>query len=143
MGDKIEARGPREEGPQAHSGIMLHAGIAITRPANASYPRSQRSQDVYAKSVKIFKDAAAILRQPASDRSRCRTPAPACRRCWCILIRRGRIEARALHGVLRRLRRHQGAATGYGIPELAARGIGCLIVVGPAMARACASAICR
>src|ERR1700722_8490294 len=67
MGDKGEARGSDE----LRKGNKLTAASCFMR-ATRYYqtgelfiqPRSQVSMDVYAKSVKIFKEAAAIIRRP-------------------------------------------------------------------------------
>ena len=71
MGDKIEARGRDAE----RAGHKLTAASCFMR-ATRYYqtgerfiqPRSQRSMDVYAKSVKIFQEAAAIIRRPRIER---------------------------------------------------------------------------
>ena len=63
MGDRIEARG-RDEERKGHrrtaASCFLRASRYYQTGERFIHPRSQRSQDVYAKSVKIFKDAAAI-----------------------------------------------------------------------------------
>ena len=135
MGDKIEARGR----------AALAAGHALTAAAcfmracryyqtgeRFIHPRSPRSMDVYAKAVKIFKEAAAIIRRPriepvevpyanASLPALLVHPDPAAA---------GTRPAPAMvffdgFDVTKELQ------YGYGIPDLAARGIGCLIVDGP------------
>src|SRR5438876_6712633 len=67
MGDKIAARGRDEE----RRGHRLTAASCFMRAARYYQtgerfiqPRSERSMAVYATSVKIFKDAAAIIRHP-------------------------------------------------------------------------------
>lgn len=135
MGDKIEARGRAEE-REGHSRSAAHCFLRASRYYQTGerfiHPRSQRSQDIYAKSVKIFRDAAAILRDrriepvevpygntslpallvhpdPAVTGGK---PAP------CMVFFDGFDVTKELQ-------------YGYGVPELAARGIGCLIVDGP------------
>ena len=96
------------------------------------HPRSQRSQDVYAKSVKIFQDAAAIIRRPriepvevpygtTSLPALLVHPDPAAtggKPAPCMVFFDGFDVTKELQ-------------YGYGVPDLAARGIGCLIVDGP------------
>src|SRR5256885_3949472 len=64
MGDKIEARGRDEE----ERGHRLTAAACFRRASRYYqtgerfiHPRSQRSQDIYAKSVRIFTEAAAAM----------------------------------------------------------------------------------
>jgi dienelactone hydrolase len=135
MGDTIEARGRAAE----QAGHKLTAASCFLR-ATRYYqtgerflqPKSQRGMDVYAKSVKTFRDAAAIIRGPriehveipyegaslpallvhpdravASDR-----PAPA------MVYFDGFDVTKEIQ-------------YGYAVPDLAARGVGCLIVDGP------------
>ena len=135
MGDKIEARG-REEERKGHR----HTAASCFRRASRYYqtgerfvhPRSQRSMDVYAKSVQLFKDAAAVIRHPriepvevpydgASLPALLVHPDPAAA---------GGKPAPAMvffdgFDVTKELQ------YGYGVPDLAARGVGCLIVDGP------------
>ncbi len=96
------------------------------------HPRSQRSMDVYAKSVAIFKEAAGIIRHPriepvevpydgTSLPALLVHPDPAAagsRPAPCMVFFDGFDVTKELQ-------------YGYGIPDLAARGIGCLIVDGP------------
>src|ERR1700747_3726112 len=67
MGDKIEARG-REAAKAGHAltaaSCFLRASRYYQTGERFIHPRSPRSMGVYAKSVKIFKDAAAILPSP-------------------------------------------------------------------------------
>src|ERR1700686_2214262 len=67
MGDKIEARG-REAARAGHkltaASCYLRASRYYQTGERFIHPRSQRSNDIYAKSVKIFQDAALILRPP-------------------------------------------------------------------------------
>jgi dienelactone hydrolase len=135
MGDKIEARG-REAERKGHR----HTAASCFRRASRYYqtgerfihPRSQRSMDVYAKSVQLFKDAATVIRQPriepvevpydgASLPALLVHPDPAAA---------GGKPAPAMvffdgFDVTKELQ------YGYGVPDLAARGVGCLIVDGP------------
>jgi dienelactone hydrolase len=135
MGDKIEARG-REEESKGHkrtaASCFLRASRYYQTGERFIHPRSQRSMDVYAKSVKIFQDAAAIIHHPriepvevpydgASLPALLVHPDPAAT---------GSKPAPAMvffdgFDVTKELQ------YGYGIPDLAARGIGCLIVDGP------------
>ncbi len=135
MGDTIEARG-REEEKRGHrrtaASCFLRASRYYQTGERFIHPRSPQSQNVYAKSVKIFKDAAAALRRPRIES----------------------VEVPYEHASLPALLVHPdrsdsatGAAPcmvffdgfdvtkelqyGYGIPDLAARGIGSLIVDGP------------
>jgi dienelactone hydrolase len=95
-------------------------------------PRTQESMDVYAKSVAIFREAAALLRRPRIEpvevpyegaslpgllvhpdpEATGGQPAP------CMVFFDGFDVTKELQ-------------YGYGVPDLAARGIGCLIVDGP------------
>jgi dienelactone hydrolase len=135
MGDKIEARG-REAERKGHR----HTAASCFRRASRYYqtgerfihPRSQRSMEVYAKSVQLFKDAATVIRQPriepvevpydgASLPALLVHPDPAAA---------GGKPAPAMvffdgFDVTKELQ------YGYGVPDLAARGVGCLIVDGP------------
>src|SRR6202166_4924994 len=67
MGDKIEARGRDAE----RAGHKLTAASCFMRASRYYqtgerfiHPRSQRSMDVYAQSVSLVKEAAAIIRRP-------------------------------------------------------------------------------
>ena len=136
MGDKIEARGRAAE----RKGHKLTAAACFLR-ATRYYqtgerflqPKSQRGMDVYAKSVKTFREAAAMHPPPAHRARRdSLRAARACRRCWCIPTR-----PRPAAGRRRRMVFFDGFDVtkeiqyGYGVPDLAARGVGCLIVDGP------------
>ena len=135
MGDKIAARG-RDEERKGHRLTAASCFMRATRYYQTGerfiHPCSQRSMAVYATSVKIFKDAAAIIRHPriepvevpydgtslpallvhpAPDATGSK-PAP------CMVFFDGFDVTKELQ-------------YGYGIPDLAARGIGCLIVDGP------------
>jgi dienelactone hydrolase len=133
MGDKIEARGRAAEA-SGHKRTAASCFLRASRyyQTGERFIHPPRSMEVYAKSVKIFKDAAAILRYPriepvevpyegkslpallvhpdAAVAGSKRTP--------CMVFFDGFDVTKELQ-------------YGYGIPELAARGIGCLIVDGP------------
>ncbi len=135
MGDKIEARG-RAELANGHkrtaASCFLRASRYYQTGERFVHPRSQRSQDVYAKSVKIFRDAAGIIRHPriefvevpygnTSLPALLVHPDPAVagsKPAPCMVFFDGFDVTKELQ-------------YGYGIPDLAARGIGCLIVDGP------------
>jgi dienelactone hydrolase len=135
MGDKIEQRGR----DALRTGHKLTAASCFMRGARYYqtgerfiHPRSARSMDTYARSVAIFKEAAGMIRRPRieavevayegaslpallvhpdSDATGGR-PAPA------MVFFDGFDVTKELQ-------------YGYGIPDLAARGVGCLIVDGP------------
>jgi dienelactone hydrolase len=135
MGDKIEARG-REEEKRGHrrtaASCFLRASRYYQTGERFIHPRSQNSQDVYAKSVRIFKEAATALRRPRIEPVEVpyeNTSLPALlvhpdrpdgvtRPAPCMVFFDGFDVTKELQ-------------YGYGIPDLAARGIGCLIVDGP------------
>src|SRR3982075_712195 len=135
MGDRIEARG-RDEERKGHTRTAASCFLRASRYYQTGerfiQPRSQRSMDVYAKSVKIFQDAAAILRHPriepvevpydgTSMPALLVHPDPAAagsKPAPCMVFFDGFDVTKELQ-------------YGYGIPDLAARGIGCLIVDGP------------
>ncbi|MGO8924396.1 MAG: alpha/beta hydrolase family protein [Xanthobacteraceae bacterium] len=135
MGDKIEARG-RAALAAGHSLTAASCFMRATRYYQTGerfvHPRSQRSMDVYAKSVRIFKEAAGIIRRPRIEPVEVpyeKTSLPA------LLVHpdreaAGQRPAPAMvffdgFDVTKELQ------YGYGVPELAARGVGCLIVDGP------------
>lgn len=135
MGDRIEARG-REALRAGHKRTAASCFMRATRYYQTGerfvHPRSRRSMDVYAKSVKIFKEAAAIFNRPRIEPVEVpyeNTSLPA------LLVHPDRDAAGAKPApamvffdgfdVTKELQ------YGYGIAELAARGIGCLIVDGP------------
>ena len=135
MGDKIEARG-HEAARAGHkftaASCYLRASRYYQTGERFIHPRSRRSMDVYAKSVKIFQEAAAIIRRPRIEPVEVpyeNTSLPA------LLVHpdpeaAGKRPAPAMvffdgFDVTKELQ------YGYGIPDLAARGIGCLIVDGP------------
>ena len=135
MGDKIEARGREAE----RAGHRLTAAACFMRATRYYqtgerfiHPRSQRSMDVYAKSVKIFREAAAVIGRPRIEPVEIPygdTTLPG------LLVHPDAEAARGRPApamvffdgfdVTKELQ------YGYGIPDLAARGVGCLIVDGP------------
>jgi pimeloyl-ACP methyl ester carboxylesterase len=135
MGDRVEARGRQA----LQAGHKLTAASCFMRSCRYYqtgerfvHPRSQRSMDVYAKSVKIFKEAAVIIHRPRIEPVEIpyeNTSLPG------LLVHpdpeaAGAYPAPAMvffdgFDVTKELQ------YGYGIPDLAARGIGCLIVDGP------------
>jgi len=135
MGDKIEARGREAE----RAGHRLTAAACFMRATRYYqtgerfiHPRSQRSMDVYAKSVKIFREAAAVIRRPRIEPVEIPygdTTLPG------LLVHPDAEAARGRPApamvffdgfdVTKELQ------YGYGVPDLAARGVGCLIVDGP------------
>jgi dienelactone hydrolase len=135
MGDKIEARG-REAQASGHrrtaASCFLRASRYYQTGERFIHPRSARSQDVYARSVKIFKDAAGLIHHPRIEPVEVpyeEKSLPALlvhpdaavagsQRAPCMVFFDGFDVTKELQ-------------YGYGIPDLAARGIGCLIVDGP------------
>jgi dienelactone hydrolase len=135
MGDKIEARG-RDAQDRGHkrtaASCFLRASRYYQTGERFIHPRSPRSMDVYAKSVKIFKDAAGIIRHPRVEPVEVpyqNTSLPALlvhpdaaaagsQRAPCMVFFDGFDVTKELQ-------------YGYGVSDLAARGIGCLIVDGP------------
>jgi dienelactone hydrolase len=135
MGDKIEQRGR----DALRAGHKLTAASCFMRAARYYqtgerfiHPRSARSMDVYARSVAIFKEAAGMISRPrieAVEVPYASTGLPA------LLVHpdadaAGARPAPAMvffdgFDVTKELQ------YGYGIPDLAARGVGCLIVDGP------------
>jgi pimeloyl-ACP methyl ester carboxylesterase len=135
MGDKVVTRGRDEE----QLGHKLTAAACFMR-AQRYYqtgerfeqPKSQRGLDVYQKSVALFREAAAALRRPRIDSVEVpyeNTSLPA------LLVHpdpevNGAKPAPAMvffdgFDVTKELQ------YGYGVADLAARGVGCLIVDGP------------
>jgi dienelactone hydrolase len=135
MGDKIEARG-RDELGMGHKLTAASCFMRATRYYQTGerfvHPRSQRSMDIYAKAVRIFREAMGMIRYPRvepvevpygatslpallvhPDPAAAGTkPAP------CMVFFDGFDVTKELQ-------------YGYGVPDLAARGVGCLIVDGP------------
>ena len=98
------------------------------------HPRSQRSMDIYAKSVGLFKEATAkILRRPQVESVEIPYGEDASLPGFLVdpdpEVTRGRPAPAMVYfdgfDVTKELQ------YGYGIPDLAARGVGCLIVDGP------------
>jgi pimeloyl-ACP methyl ester carboxylesterase len=135
MGDMIEARGRDELG----KGHRLTAASCFMRASRYDQtgerfvqPRTQRSMDVYAKAVKLFKEAAGLIQRPRIEPVEVpygKTSLPALlvhpapeaagsKPAPCMVFFDGFDVTKELQ-------------YGYGIPDLAARGIGCLIVDGP------------
>jgi dienelactone hydrolase len=135
MGETIEARG-RDAAKARHRLTAASCFMRATRYYQTGerflQPKSQRGMEVYAKSVKTFKDAAAMIRKPRIEP----VEIP--------------YEATSLPGLLvhpdpETIGSRRAPAMvffdgfdvtkelqyGYGIPDLAAQGIGCLIVDGP------------
>ena len=136
MGDKVEARGRDEErkGHKLHRRLVLHARGALLPDRRALHAAALAAQ--HGRLRQVGEDRSATPPRSsaarASSRSRCRTAARACRRCWCIPIR-----PRPAASPRRRMVFFDGFDITkemqyvYGVPDLAARGIGCLIVDGP------------
>jgi len=135
MGDVVEARG-RDAARAGHTLTAASCFMRATRYYQTGerfiHPRSLRSQEVYAKSVKIFQEAAAMIRRPRIEPVEVpygETSLPA------LLVHpdpavAGNKPAPAMvffdgFDVTKELQ------YGYGVPDLAARGVGCLIVDGP------------
>ena len=135
MGDKIEARGRDAE----RAGHKLTAASCFIRASRYYqtgerfiHPRSQKSQDVYAKSVSLFKEAAAIVRRPRIEPVEIpyeNTSLPGLLVHPDPEVTRGRPAPAMVFfdgfDVTKELQ------YGYGVADLAARGVGCLIVDGP------------
>jgi dienelactone hydrolase len=135
MGDRIEARG-RNEQANGHSltaaACFLRASRYYQTGERFIHPRSQRSMEVYAKSVKIFRDAAATIRRPRIEPVEVpydgkSLPALLVHPDPAVAGSRPAPGMVFFDGfdVTKELQ------YGYGVPELAARGIGGLIVDGP------------
>jgi dienelactone hydrolase len=135
MGEKIEARG-RDALRAGHKLTAASCFMRATRYYQTGerfiQPRSQRSMDVYARSVTLFKDAAAMIRSPRIEPVEVpyeNTSLPA------LLVHPDR-EATGARPAPAMIFFDGFDVTkelqyGYGIPDLAARGVGCLIVDGP------------
>ena len=135
MGERIEARG-RQARERGHKGTAASCFLRASRYYQTGerfiHPRSQRSMEVYARSVQIFKDAASLIRHPRIESVEvpyAGTSLPAllvhpdaavagARPAPCMVFFDGFDVTKELQ-------------YGYGIPDLAARGVGCLIVDGP------------
>ena len=134
MGEQIEARGREAQDrghPRTAASCFLRASRYYQTGERFIHPRSRRSMDVYAKSVGLFRDAAGMLRHPRIEPVEVPyenaslpallvhpDPARASQRSPCMVFFDGFDVTKELQ-------------YGYGIPDLAARGIGCLIVDGP------------
>ena len=135
MGDMIEKRGR----DALRAGHKLTAASCFLRAARYYqtgerfiHPRSARSEDVYARSVTIFKEAAGMIRRPRIE------PVE-------VLYANASLPALLVHPDPDAAGARPAPAMvffdgfdvtkelqyGYGIPDLAARGVGCLIVDGP------------
>ena len=135
MGEKIEARG-RDALRAGHKLTAASCFMRATRYYQTGerfiHPRSPRSMDVYARSVTLFKDAAAMTRRPRIEPVEVpyeNTSLPA------LLVHPDR-EATGARPAPAMIFFDGFDVTkelqyGYGIPDLAARGVGCLIVDGP------------
>ena len=135
MGERIEARGraARETGHNlTAASCFMRASRYYQTGERFIHPRSQHSMEVYTRSVQIFQDAAALIRHPRIEpvevpyegtslpallvhpdpAAAGSKPAP------CMVFFDGFDVTKELQ-------------YGYGVPDLAARGVGCLIVDGP------------
>jgi dienelactone hydrolase len=135
MGEKIEARGHAEEAKghrRTAAACFLRASRYYQTGERFIHPRSERSMQIYAQSVKIFRDGVVSLRHPRVDAVEVpyeSTSLPA------LLVHPEPLSATSKlppcmvffdgFDVTKELQ------YGYGVPELAARGVGCLIVDGP------------
>jgi dienelactone hydrolase len=135
MGERIEARG-REQDANGHrltaASCFMRASRYYQTGERFAHPRSPRTMEVYARAVEIFKRAAALIRHPRIEPvevpyegaslpallvhpdAAAAGPKPA----PCMVFFDGFDVTKELQ-------------FGYGVPDLAARGIGCLIVDGP------------
>src|SRR6516165_2597321 len=134
MGEAVEARGRAAE-KDGHA----HTAAACLQRATRYYqtgerflqPKSQAGFDVYAKSVKAFRDAASLLRRPRIEYVEVPyedTALPALLVCPDSDLAVSRAPAMVFFDGFDVTKEIQ---YGFGVPELAARGIGCLIVDGP------------
>ena len=135
MGDMIEARG-RDELSKRHrltaASCFMRASRYYQTGERFLQPRTERSMDTYAKAVKLFKEAASLIQRPriepvdvpygkSSLPALLVHPAPEAagsKPAPCMVFFDGFDVTKELQ-------------YGYGIPDLAARGVGCLIVDGP------------
>ena len=132
MGAKVEARGREAEGRAMLTARRLPDARRALLPDRRALPaaRAALAGRIYKKAVKSF-DGAAMLRRRASNRLRFRTATKKCRRCSCILRQRaGNRPAPAVvffdgFDITKEIQYFKG------VPDLAARGIACLIVDGP------------
>lgn len=135
MGDTIEARGRAAE-REGHKLTAASCFLRATRYYQTGerflQPKSQRGMDVYAKSVKTFRDAAALIRSPRIEHVEIPyegTSLPA------LLVHpdRGVAGGRPAPAMVYfdGFDVTKEICFGYAVPDLAARGVGCLIVDGP------------
>jgi dienelactone hydrolase len=135
MGDTIEARGRAAE-QAGHNLTAASCFLRATRYYQTGerflQPKSERGMDVYAKSVKTFRDAAAIIRSPCIEHVE-------------IPYQGASLPALLVHPDRAVAGDRPAPAMvyfdgfdvtkeiqyGYAVPDLAARGVGCLIVDGP------------
>ena len=135
MGEKVEARG-RDALRAGHKLTAASCFMRATRYYQTGerfiQPRSQRSMEIYARSVQLFKDAAAMIRRPRIEPVEVPygdTSLPA------LLVHPDR-EATGARPAPAMIFFDGFDVTkelqyGYGIPDLAARAVGCLVVDGP------------
>jgi dienelactone hydrolase len=135
MGDAVEARGRAAE-QDGHKLTAASCFLRATRYYQTGerflQPKSQRGMDVYAKSVKTFRDAAAIIRSPRIEHVEIPyegTSLPALLVHPDPEVTGGRPAPAIVYfdgfDVTKEIQ------YGYAVPDLAARGVGCLIVDGP------------
>ena len=113
MADRIEGRGRdalRSRHKLTAASCFMRAARYYQTSERFIHPRSQRSMEIYGRSVKIFKEAASMIRRrhrTRRDPIRARQPAGIARASG---SRGGGSAASTGNGVFRRLRRDQGAA---------------------------------
>ena len=135
MGDKVAARG-REAQAKGHrltaASCFMRASRYYQTGERFAHPRSPLTMEVYGEAVALFKQAAALVRRPriepvevpyfgSSLPALLVHPDAAVAGLWpapCMVFFDGFDVTKELQ-------------YGYGVPDLAARGIGCLIVDGP------------
>lgn len=135
MGDRIEARG-RQALAAGHKLTAASCFMRATRYCQTGerflHPRTPQSMDVYKKAVRIFREAAALMRRPRIEPVEVPYGATS-------------LPALLVHPDAEATAGKQAPAMvffdgfdvtkelqyGYAIPDLAARGVGCLIVDGP------------
>ena len=134
MGERVEARGraAQEAGHRFTAAAFLQRATRYYQTGERFLqPKSQTGLDVYARSVKAFHDAASLLCRPRIEYVEIPyedTALPA------LLVRPDpdlavpRAPAMVFFDGFDVTKEIQ---YGFGVPELAARGIGCLIVDGP------------
>jgi pimeloyl-ACP methyl ester carboxylesterase len=135
MADRIEARGraaERDGHTQTAASCFLRATRYWQTGERFLQPKSQAGMDVYAKSVKAFRDAAKYIRHPRIEHVEIPYQGKALP---ALLVHpdpdvAGQKPAPAMvyfdgFDVTKEIQ------YGYAIPDLAARGVGCLVVDGP------------